>query len=557
MWLVGLVSIISALSPSIASRLRLVTSVLPDSAPTGARVATVAVGAGTLLLAHGLRRRKRRAWQTSVVLTGVVSVLHLVKGFDVEEATLSLAVLALLLSTRNAFGGAPDPRSARHSVLTFVGSSATALAVGTAVLMVDRDGRLGAVPLATASRQAAAGLVARPVPGMSNEAATSLTLLAALVLVATLVSLLRPAGGPHALRPDEETRLRALLDRQGRHDSLGYFALRREKSVVFSPSGKAAVAYRVVGGVSLAAGDPIGDPEAWPGAVESWLAEARRFAWTPAVLGASQRAADTYHRAGLDAWELGDEAVLETSCFTLEGRGMRTVRQAANRVRRLGYVADITPVERLTAGELDEIIRAAERWRSGSVERGFSMALGRLGDPTDSGCVVARVRDAESALVALLHLVPWGPDGLSLDVMRRCPDCDNGVIELVVTELMASAPGLGVARVSLNFAVFRSVFDRAGRLGAGPVLRMWHAVLLRASRVWQLESLYRANAKYEPQWRPRYLCFPIARDLPRVLVAAMQAEAFLPRPRLRPARTSTPTAREPTAAAGAPHRARA
>ena len=83
----------------------------------------------------------------------------------------------------------------------------------------------------------------------------------------------------------------ALLDQHGERDSLGYFALRRDKSVIWSPTGKAAVTYRVVGGVSLASGDPIGDPEAWPGAIEPWLAEAREHGWIPAVMGAARRRA--------------------------------------------------------------------------------------------------------------------------------------------------------------------------------------------------------------------------------------------------------------------------
>ena len=76
------------------------------------------------------------------------------------------------------------------------------------------------------------------------------------------------------LSDDDEERLRDLLDRYGDRDSLGYFALRRDKSVVFSPIGKAAVAYRVVAGVMLASGDPIGDVEAWPGAIRRFMAEA-------------------------------------------------------------------------------------------------------------------------------------------------------------------------------------------------------------------------------------------------------------------------------------------
>lgn len=79
--------------------------------------------------------------------------------------------------------------------------------------------------------------------------------------------------------------------------------------------------------------------------------------------------------------------------------------------------------------------------------------------------------------------------------------------------------------------MFRSVFARGERLGAGPVLRLWRAILLQASRFWQIESLYRANAKFQPEWVPRFACFRSAGDLPRVSVAALRAEAFLVAPR--------------------------
>ena len=132
----------------------------------------------------------------------------------------------------------------------------------------------------------------------------------------------------------------------------------------------------------------------------------------------------------------------------------------------------------------------------------------------------------------MLTLVPWGADGRSLDLMRRSRDSENGTLELLVATLAEHAPALGVRRVSLNFAVFRSALERGGEVGAGPVLRLWRDLLLKASRWWQIESLYRANAKYQPIWQPRYVCFPRAADLPRVAVAALQAEAFVVRPDL-------------------------
>jgi len=344
---------------------------------------------------------------------------------------------------------------------------------------------------------------------------------------------LRPAEPTATLSQEDEQQLRRLLAAQGGRDSLGYFALRRDKSVVWSPTCKAAVSYRVVSGVCLASGDPIGDPEAWPGAITAMLELADRHAWVPAVMGCSELGGTAWHRAGLQALELGDEAVLETGCFSLEGRAMRGVRQAVRRVERAGYTCRVRRVGELTPDELDEVRRVAQSWRDGETERGFSMALGRFGDPADGECVLVTA-ECEGRLRGLLHFVPWGADGLSLDLMRRDRAAENGVNELLVAAAVRASADLGVQRLSLNFAVFRSALERGERLGAGPITRAWRSLLVFASRWWQIESLYRFNAKFGPVWEPRFVCFRNSRDLPRVAVAALEAEAFLVWPDLSP-----------------------
>src|SRR6185312_5120807 len=109
-------------------------------------------------------------------------------------------------------------------------------------------------------------------------------------------------------------------------------------------------------------------------------------------------------------------------------------------------------------------------------ERGFSMAPGRLGDPADGDCLLVEAiqndSDAER-VVAMLSLVPWGANGVSLDLMRRSPQSPNGTIELMVSELCMQSEAIGVTRISLNFAMFRSAFEQGAQLGAGPVARLW------------------------------------------------------------------------------------
>ncbi|WP_190121792.1 phosphatidylglycerol lysyltransferase domain-containing protein [Streptomyces inusitatus] len=507
-----------------------------------------ASGVLALFLAVTMRRRKRAAWILNLVLGGgflllFALALALEEGFRghpqnwVSLALTAAFVASLLLGRREfyAIGDRSNPKLA--AAVATVGLLVTSLLAALLVTVTNtadtgstflerwRYGVLRLISLAANDDHITGIETPGWVDVVINTASTAL-------LLAVAYAAFRSRRTVDPLTEEDEERLRALLARHGERDSLGYFALRREKSVVWSPTGKAAVAYRVVGGVSLASGDPIGDPEAWPGAIEPWLAQAREHGWCPAVMGAGEEAGTVYARHGLDALELGDEAIVEIADFTLEGRAMRTVRQAYNRVRRAGYEVRVRRHEEIPAEEMAVLLERADDWRDGETERGFSMALGRLGDPGDGRCVMLECTDGEGVLRAVLSFVPWGPGGLSLDLMRRDRDSENGLMEFMVIELLQRAGGLGVTQVSLNFAMFRSVFERGSRLGAGPVLRLWRSLLSFFSRWWQIESLYRANAKYRPIWEPRFLLFEKSADLLRIGVAAGRAEGFLEAPGL-------------------------
>lgn len=353
-------------------------------------------------------------------------------------------------------------------------------------------------------------------------------LFGALALMAAAVVLFQSQRAENALTAEDESAIRGLLEVWGKNDSLGYFATRRDKSVIFAPNGRAAITYRVEVGVCLASGDPIGDPRSWPAAIAAWLERCSEYGWTPGVMGASSTGAQAYREAGLGALQLGDEAILYPDKFRLSGAEMRGVRQAVTRARRAGLTVRMRRHRDLSAEEMAAVVQRADAWRDTETERGFSMALGRLGDSADGDCLLVEAVEGDGETVTgMLSFVPWGPNGLSLDLMRRSPQSPNGTVELMVSELLQQADTVGVNRVSLNFAMFRSAFEEGARLGAGPVARLWRALLVFFSRWWQLETLYRSNMKYQPQWVPRYACYDDARLIPRVGVASVIAEGFL------------------------------
>jgi lysyl-tRNA synthetase class 2 len=489
------------------------------------------------MLGQSLRRRKRRAWRAALALTVLTMATHVIRGLDIEEATVTLVLAILLIVLSGQFFAEGDPRTRLRGPVTFVVMLVVSFGLGYLLLIFRGETLVGSPSVGARFTEIAYGLigVAGPIhftsDGGSDFVFAVLVSLGAVTVLTAAYLLLRPAEPVSSLSAVDEERLRQLLGKQGERDSLGYFALRRDKAVVFSPSGKAAISYRVVSGVMLASGDPIGDPEAWPGAIAEFAALARRHAWVPAVMGCSEQGGEVWVReADLRALELGDEAVVEIADFTLEGRAMRNVRQMVSRVERAGYTTEVHRVGDMSPAQITDVRRQAAMWRGAEVERGFSMALGRFGDPADVDCV-AVIALRNSRLAAVLHFVPWGRDGLSLELMRRDRDADPGLNELMIVAAIQAAPALGVTRLSLNFSAFRSALERGARLGAGPVLRSWRALLLGVSRWFQIESLYRFNAKFRPVWEPRFICYPGAGDIPRIALAALEAEAFIVWPR--------------------------
>jgi len=538
--LIGLSDVLAIFKPAWHARLHNVNAFVPGTLTNVTRSADVIIGLMLVLLAHGLRRRKRRAWQAVVALLVfdiVIHFLHFARDPRPYSAVVAIVLLAVLLFFHEDFYALGDPRTRGWNALRVFGILAVAdLAIGLGYLAM---GPLdGSYSLPERVQDVVYELVGvyGPVQWASDGRGDLYHLLTSALglftLVVTVYLFLRPAQPRARLGAADATRIRELLARQGDRDSLGYFALRNDKNVIWSPTGKSCVCYRVVSGVMLASGDPIGDPEAWPGAIAEFLTVAARHAWRPAVMGCSELGAEVWCREGdLTALELGDEAIVNVADFSLSGRSMRNVRQMVNRVAKAGYVAEIRRVGDIPRAELDRVIKVTDSWRGSSTERGFSMALGRMGGLGDGDCVLVTATE-NGVLRAILHFVPWGTDGLSLDLMRRDRTAQPGLNDFLITEAIKAAPGLGVKRISLNFAMFRAALERGERIGAGPVLRAWRGLLVFASRWFQIESLYKFNAKFCPIWEPRFFVYPGTRDTPRIAMAALEAEAFLVWPKL-------------------------
>jgi len=557
LWSIAVICAFSAVTAAIVERVQPIRHLI-DLAVFPAP-ANLAYAAFCLLLGSSLVRRKHIAWRFLVfllVLQALGSVVGLIllaqrsrtdpsrlrelmsrEPFGQGEwflvvagAVIGTALLVVVLAARREFYARVRRGSFWKALLTLAISIAVGIGIGLLILSLTRRHMPLGNRIELVSEHVFGGAVRF---GMGDRDLLPpwlrllLGALGAIALLASMYVLFRSQRSGARLEIDDEVELRRLLAAFGSVDSLSYFATRRDKDVVFTTDRRAAVTYRVENGVCLASSDPVGDPRAWDAAVTAWQEFAQRYAWTPAVLGASVRGAEVYGAHGLKVLELGDEAILTARGFDLDLPDLKPVRQASQRLLRAGYTLRVRRHEDVPLSDMAAAVLLANQWRIGTDERGFSMALSRLGDPADGDCVLVEALDDAGSVRGLLSFVPWGSDGLSLDLMRRDPAAPSGVTEFMISGLMAQLGGMGLRQVSLNFAVFRSAFAEGARIGAGPIARAWRSMLLVASRWWQLESLYRSNMKYAPSWQPRFLCYREASDLAPVALAAGRAEGFV------------------------------
>lgn len=501
-----------------------------------------------MILAMAASRRKRLAlWAFVVVqvLGGLASVLTLTDPQGVAPPRLAvcgvsvvvaLVCLALSWRARPAFPGRIVPGSLVGSLAILIGGLGVNALVGILLTSVG--------PLRHRYEGSAEWVLARVLGRVAAVFVTDQTSLhgprglglflsfcSAVVTVAALVFFLR-GQRTSGRTPADDLFVRGLLLRWGQ-DSLGYFATRDDRSVVASTDRRAAISHGVAAGVSLAGGDPLGDPQSWDNAITQWRAECARFGWIPAALSVSEQGARAFRNQGFIVKAMGDEAVIHTNAFDLNAPQMRPLAQAVRRARREGVDISIRQLRDIDEDERLELAEAARTYRRGD-ERGFSMSLERILEPVDGRTTVVVARGADGGVQALLTFVPWGARGVSLTLMRRSPTSVNGIVEAMVVALVEHGRDGAIDRVSLNFAMFRKVLDEGVAVDATLNARLARRVMLLASRKWQLDSLYESNARYQPEWVPRYLCFLSYAEATPVVIASGVLEGFLPRwgPRL-------------------------
>ncbi len=529
----GLIDLVSALIPRLGGALGLLVRFAPQVVSPAAHILLVPAGVVLLLTARGLARGNRRAWRLAAGLLGLSVLLQLLRGPDYAAAVITGLLAIALIARRDDFRHQGDPAARPSAVARLLALLALALAYGVVALCAYRAA--AGLPFSPSAAlrgtlRAMTGQLPADVDLLPGEFAEWFPLSVLSIVVTGVIWAAAVWLRPWRQRffPDQRPREQAAgLVRRWGSDTLAPFALRRDKEWFIT--GQTLIAYRAVRGIALVSGDPVGPPEEAGPALRSFLEFAQARGWRTAVLGASDGLAGRYRELGMHPLYHGDEAVIDTAAFSLDGRPMRATRQAAGRLERKGFTAEVIMAGAAAPALRAELAAVERAWLRGAPRKGFTMELDSLFglDGEDAAFVIGR--DAAGHVNGFLHLaVCPASRSLSLSTMPRWRDTPNGFTAWLIVEAARWARDAGYGCLSLNFSPFAALL--AAEADLPPARRLQRQALLRLKGAMslQLDNLLRFNAQFDPVWRHRYLVLQAWTDLPRVAVAAMAAEGYLP-----------------------------
>ncbi|MFN8381974.1 MAG: phosphatidylglycerol lysyltransferase domain-containing protein [Anaerolineales bacterium] len=520
----GIVNVLSAVTPSLKERLKLLEIYSPLGVSQGGHLTSAIAGFALLILASSLWRRKHVAWILTVAILCLSIPTHLFKGLDYEEASLAAILLIFLIATRGSFQARSDPPSVRAGLFAVLASLGFTLAYGVlGFYLLDRHFQIN-FGFWAAIRQTIVmfaefydpGL--EPITGFGKYFADSIYVVGAATGIYALWMLLRPVLARLLPSTDERSRAWKIVRAYG-ESSLARYTLLDDKLHFFTDGGS-LISYVAETRVALALGDPIGPQSDAAPAISAFKDFCAINDWIPAFYQVKPDLLKNYEQLGFDQFPIGHEAIVDLSKFTLEGSENKSLRNSYNKMIRNGYKASVQEPPH-SPRMLRELRSISSDWLAsrGVKEMGFS--LGWFDEEYLNTCPILLVRDAEGFIDAFANIVTeFHANEAAVDLMRHRSYSEKGIMDFLFVSLFQWAKEKNIVAFNLGLSALSGVGEGPND---PPLERALHFMYENIDRFYNFKGLHAFKEKFHPEWSPRYLVFPGAGNLPTVSLSLMRA----------------------------------
>jgi len=520
----GVINVLSAVTPSLHYRLRLLEQYSPFSITTGGHLTSALAGFALLLLSVSLWRRKRMGWMLTLVILLISIPMHLFKGLDYEEAILAALLAGGLIYLRPYFHARSDSPSIKQGLLILGASLLFTIAYGViGFYLLDKHFRF-TFGLWSAFRQTIVmftqfydpGL--QPVTGFGKYFVDSIYVVGAVTLGYALLMLLRPVLSRHPATEEERSRAWEIVRAFG-YTSLARYSLLDDKKFFFS-SGGSFISYVVENRVALTLGDPIGPADDLSSAIAEFRALCSSNDWLLSFYQVSPFHIEIYKTAGFEMLPLGQEAIVDLSAFTLDGGENKTLRNSFNKMVRFGYHYDVLQPP-YSARMMRELNAISDEWLSSRGMSEMRFSLGWFDESYLNTFPILLVRDREGFIEAFANIVTeFQANEVAVDLMRHRSQVESGLMDFLFVSLFQWAKENGYSSFNLGLSALSGMGERSD----DPAIeRAMNYIYRNVSRLYNFRGLYTFKEKFHPIWSPRYLIYPNPVSLPAISAAIYRA----------------------------------
>ncbi len=526
----GLVNLYSVMDdPLHPERARLLREVFPLEFLRLSRTFTLLIGFSLVISSINIFRRKRRAWELTLALASFSVVFHMTKGLDYEEASLSLALVAVLAATRRSFtvrSGVPD---AGLELLRLAVAFLAALGYGVLGFWLLDPKEFGinfTVGDAVHRTLLFLSLVGDPRVVPHTRYATwfvdSLYVITVTAFAYSGFALFRPAVYRFRIHPRETALAKRLAEEFGR-DSQDFFKIWPDKSYFFSPRQDCFLAYRVGGSFAVVLGDPVGRDEAMEGIVRLFAEMCRENDWGFGFYQSNPRNLSLYLGLGLRKLKVGDDAIVELEKFSLDGKTGREFRGKIRLLEKAGiHTTRFDPP--IPEDVMRQIQDVSDEWLQFPGRRERRFTLGMFDPHYVRTTTVFAALDGENRMIAFVNIIPEYCRGeTSCDLMRRRAQAPNGIMDYLFAKLILEQKERGKQRFNMGMAPMAG-FQESEE--ATPEERAVHYFFQRLNFLFSFRGLRHFKAKFATCWEPRYTIYRNALELPKLALALSKVSEF-------------------------------
>jgi len=514
----GFINIVSAWFSYDSVRFKFIKNIFDYQLIHGSRYLVVMTGIVAILIAPNLYRQKRIAWYISIVLLAVSGIAHIIKGADIEEASLCILLLGILMPLYSCFYVKSDPLRVQRSGKILLGSIIFVLLYTFIGLHFFAD-KLGISNDLSIWNMGINALLF-DVSGLNPQGVAAKFFSDSILLVNAFAILvgLTLALSPVIIRtlPDVNLKKYKKIAQKYATQSIQIFSLAKDY-MHFSLEGDSGeyISYKVADGVAMAIGNPctVSSPEA---IVDKWIDFTHEHDWIPASYQVQDEFFDILKNKGFYSIPIGVEALVELDTFTLEGKNMQDLRSTKNRAEKENWM-----IREFLPSDWEKVRNLDKKWLKIHGEKENSFAMGKSSQKYLSETRTMLLFDNENNLLAYLNNIELsGNNSRAVDLMRRDPETSRkGVMELLFLNEILQAKAEGKRYYDLGFSPLAEM-DKS--LADNKIaFKLLTLIYEKQKRYYDFQGLHHFKSKFRPIWKPSFLVYPSQVTLPKVLLSLL------------------------------------